>query len=370
MASTESRGLHHNPQSESANAHSPASKPTIEYGRQVPKPEDELDYTVLYPPRVMAGIQPIQRVHLGQYFGAIEQQINLHHEYPGQTFYSIADYHSLTRNPEPQAVRQGTLELATTYLALGLDPSKATLYRQSDVPEVIELAWVLSCITTVSELEQLPTYKDKATDAINSSLGLLSYPVLMAADILALRGTLIPVGKDQLPNVKKAREIARRFNKRYKIDLFPQPYHQHATVDTVLGIDGRKMSGSYHNIIGLFEPFDELKEKVIRIRTDSKGQYERKNPNECTVFHLYSLVAPAEKIEDLRRKYELGAMGYEEAKRELILHIQEYFAEYQERYRKLKADPDFVEDVLREGFMQASEEAAETLEEVRTLIGL
>lgn len=330
-----------------------------------------LDDQVLYPPRVVAGIQPVRQVHLGQYFGAIKQQIDFHHQYPGQTFYFIADYHSFTREPEPDVVRKGTLEVATTYLALGLDPQKANLYRQSDVPEVTELAWIFSCLTTVAELQDISTYKDKVAQGTgNALLGLLAYPVLMAADILALRGTHILVGNDQLPNIEKAREIAQRFNARHGVDLFPVSYPQLTQAHTVLGIDGKKMSEQYKNSIGLFEPFDILKQKVLQITTDSKEQHEEKNPDTCTVFHLYSLVAPSGGIEDLRHKYKCGAIGYEEAKRDLLLYIQDYFAEYLERYRDLKARPAFVEDVLREGFIQAKEEATETLEEVRALVGL
>jgi tryptophanyl-tRNA synthetase len=208
--------------------------------------------------------------------------------------------------------------------------------------------------------------KEKST----ASVGLLYYPVLMAADIFSVRATIIPVGNDQRPNVEMARVIARRFNAVYKTDIFPIPELRVNEFHTVLGIDGRKMSHGYENYILLFERFDELQKKVRKIVTDSKSKYEPKDPDTCIIFSLYSLVAPPERVASMRRRYEEGAIGYSDAKRDLTLAIQEFFSSFQDRYDKLKREPDFVADVLREGFKQASQEARYTLDHVRRLVGL
>jgi len=328
--------------------------------------------TVLYPPRVLSGVQPTAGVHLGHYFGALRQHIQLHHRYPGQTFILIADYHLLTRQRDPAAIRTNTIELATTYLALGLDPLKATLFRQSDVPQCTELAWILSCLTPNGELRRVPSYKAmiENENASSDTLGLLSYPVLMAADIFSVRATIIPVGKDQKPNVEAVRDIARRFNNAYSTDYLPLPEIRLTENHSVPGIDGRKMSTAYDNHILLFERFDQLKEKIKRIPTASVGRYEPKSPDSCNVMALYRLVAEPARLASLQRRYLEGSVDFVDAKRELVLAIQEYFAPYLDRYSDLKRRPDFVADVLREGFREASEQAHETLDEVRRIVGL
>lgn len=324
---------------------------------------------ILYPPRVLSGVQPTLSVHLGNYFGALKQHIELHHQYPGQTFFLISDYQSLTRSHSSKGIRQETIEIATTYLALGFDPVKATLYRQSDVPECTELAWILSCLVSADKAS-LPLSKDNNGNS-PLSLGEVYYPILMSSDIFCVRATIIPIGEDLRPSVDYACEAGRRFNEEYNTDFFPIPEVRVNKSGIVKGIDARKMSHSYQNTIMIFEPtFIELQRKVNNLRVDdTKGKNEPKDPDNCDVFALYSLVAPVARVELMRSRYEAG-ISYNDAKRELTLAIQEYFSAYQDRYVQLKRDPDFVADVLREGFKQASEEARYTLDEVRRLTGL
>jgi tryptophanyl-tRNA synthetase len=345
---------------------------------------------VLYPPRILSGIQPAPGAHLGHYFGTLRQQVELHHRYPGQTFVLIADYHVLTRHPDPTQVRQNTIELATTYLAIGLDPNKATLFRQSDVPECTELAWLLSCVTPTAAMRRVPTYKaaierdsgpsqngraakkpaGKGNAFPTDSIGLLASPVLMAADIFALRATLIPAGKDQVPHVEMARYIARRFNRAFNTDYLPLPKICLTDGHSVVGLDGRKMSARYRNVIFLFERFDQLKAKVSQIVTDPTPRHAPKDPDACHVMALYSLVASQAQVDAMRRRYVEGDVDYADAKRELTLAIQEYFAPFLDKYSELKRRPDFVADVLREGFREAREQARETLDDVRRIVGL
>jgi tryptophanyl-tRNA synthetase len=322
-----------------------------------------------YLPRVASGVQPAPMIHLGHYFGAIKQHIELQHEYPGQTFISIADYHSLTRPRISTSLRDNTIELATAYLALGLDPNKAILYRQSDVPQALELFWLLCCLAPVSELSRVPTFKSPE-EGSNGSIGLLSYPILMAADILGLRATYVPVGSDQAINIERVRDVAQSFNRAFKADFLPIPQIMISPNAKVRGTDGRKMMNVYGNAIGLFEQFYTLNRKVMSIKTDSRGRHEPKDPDVCNVFHLYSLVASPDKVEELRQRYVAGAVDYSDAKRALTQVIQECFATASEEYYKLKKSPDYVADVLREGFRQAAEEVEITLEAARLAVGL
>jgi len=334
----------------------------------------------LYPPRIMSGFQPTTTVHLGHYFGALKHHIQLHHEYPGECFFMIADYHSMTRGIDPERTRQGTLESATVYLALGLDPSKAVLFRQSDVPKVTELAWIFGCLTPLNWLTANQVYKAAqekppaagAKEQVNRS-GLLFYPVLMAADILSLRATVVPVGHDQQINVEMVRDIAKAFNAAFDQEVFPIPRALHLQASVVKGIHGEKMLVESDNFIPLFGRFDQIRDRVAKIRTDSTPEHERKDPDKCRVFHLYSLVAPEDKVRDMRSRYLLkgtGSIGYQEAKNALIQECQECFSPFEDRYQELKRDPDTVSDILRTGFMTAREEVEQTLDVIRSLIGL
>jgi tryptophanyl-tRNA synthetase len=329
---------------------------------------------VLYAPRIMSGIQPVDQLHFGHYFGGMQYHVHLHHEYPGDCFFAIADYHSLMRGFSPERIKKGTLELATVYLAFGLDPNKACLYRQSDVPEIMELYWFLSCSTSLSLLMSNPAYKQgmqslsKPEDNPNSA-GLLTYPVLMAADILGIRANIVPVGHDQEADLDRVRDIASAFNKAVDHEIFPVPEMISVNANDIPGTDGRKMLAKNNNILPLFAPYEDLRNRVRSIQTEPKEVGEKKDSSHCTVFQLYSLVAPPLRVKEMKSLYDEG-ISYEDAKDRLIVEIQEFFQKFEERYHLLKDDPDYVTDVLRAGFDLVCDEAQETLDDVRTFIGL
>jgi tryptophanyl-tRNA synthetase len=328
-----------------------------------------------FPPRILSGVQPTMDIHLGHYFGALKQHIEFHHEYPGQAFYLIADYHSLTKGIKKDDVRfnNSIIELATMYLALGLDPSKAFLYRQSDIKEIFELTWILNCITPSGELSIAPTYKSTNRDSGIRTSGLLTYPVLMAADILSLKASIIPVGTDQFPYVEIVRDIAKRVNNLLDEEFFPIPAPIIGQNSLVRGIDGKKMSSTNSNHINLFLPFNELKERVNRIVTSSNMPTDPVAISECNVFHLYQMVAPVRpvnKADEMRQKYITGSIGYQDAKRELLFELQDHFSAFEQRYHELKNNPDYIMDILREGFVTVRREARSTLLQLRSLIGI
>lgn len=325
---------------------------------------------ILYPPRVVSGVRPTSQAHLGHYFGALQHHIQLHHRYPGQSFFVIADYHAMTSPTSSTELREGVLEVVATYLALGLDPQKAAIYRQSDVPEAIELFWILSCFTRLSELDRVPTVRSLGDQRGAALLSLYSYPVLMAADILGTRATLVPVGEDQQAYVELTREIARRVNRVCSQQLFPEPRMLLTTASAVPGLDGRKMSHRDRNVIGLFEKYSSLKTKIAGIVTDSKGMREPKDSTKCTIFKLFSLVGSSDDVTAMKEAYDKGTIGYDQAKRQLLSSIQERFYQYEERYSALKNDPDFLEDVLREGFREVRGVMQETLNELRIHVGV
>lgn len=318
-----------------------------------------------YLPRLVSGVQPSSLIHIGHYFGALKRHVDLQHEYPGQMFLCIADYHALTRMPELPELRAETIELATVYLALGIDVRKCVLYRQSDIPQTFELYWILACLSSVSELDRLPPIRD----AKNVSVSQLTYPVLMAADVLALRGTHVPVGSDQVFNLERVRELARRFSSRFG-PLIPCPRIVTTTDEVIPGIDKAKMSAKTGNAIGIFERFPALRDKVRRIQTDNRGARDPKNPDHCTVFRLYSCVADREQLSEMREAYHRGSISYSEAKEKLIYALQDYFAPMSEHYERLKKRPEDVMDVLREGLAAATDEAEMTIDAVRQRVGI
>ncbi|HXL73461.1 MAG TPA: tryptophan--tRNA ligase, partial [bacterium] len=319
--------------------------------------------TIIYPPRVVSGVQPATEIHLGHYFGALKQHIELHHEYPGQTFVLIADYHSLNRHNAEQ-IRNGTLEMATTYLALGLDPEKAVLYRQSDIPEVTELAWILSCQIPAGNLNP----KGMTDIEVRENLGHFVYPVLMAADILTLMGTVVPRAVDQGSNIDLTREVALAFNKNYEEDFFPLPENRVNQLGSfVPGTDGRKMHVDHNNTIGLFERFDKLRAKVSNMKTFQGAPAGPKGSDSDPVFKLLSLVAH-DKIAAWEKKGPRDKPGSEEAKRELLAALKDYFGPYEEKYHQLKEDPGYVRDLLRENAKKIRGIARDTINDVRKLV--
>jgi tryptophanyl-tRNA synthetase len=295
------------------------------------------------PQRFLSGVQPSDKLHIGNYFGAIRQHIALQNE--GPSFYFIADYHALTTLEEATRRRLGgdkiqpkdraatlrghVLDVALDYLALGLDPDKAVFFRQSDVPEVCELSWILCTVAGMGLLERAVSYKEKIEKGLEASVGLFTYPVLMAADILLYRSNVVPVGKDQVQHLEMTRDIAERFNRLYG-EVFPIPTYRLNRDSKVPGVDGQKMSKSYGNAIQLFAEGNALKKVVMSIVTDSKGVEDPKTPETCTVFALYSLFASEEEKEALAARYRAGGMGYGEAKKMLLEKINAFFGPLRE----------------------------------------
>jgi tryptophanyl-tRNA synthetase len=288
----------------------------------------------------------------------------------GEAYLFIANYHAMTTVQDAAALRQMTIDVALDFLACGIDPEKTAFYRQSDVPEVHELAWMLSVLCPMGLLERCHSYKDKISKGIAASHGLFAYPVLMAADILAVNSNIVPVGRDQKQHVEVTRDLAIRFNNAFgEVFTVPEPSIREQ-VAVVPGIDGQKMSKSYNNTIEIFSEGKPLKKQVMRIVTDSTPLEDPKDPEKCNVFALYKLVASEEEIADLAQRYRAGGMGYGTAKTELLDKINEHFGPMRDRRAALASDMDFVEDVLSRGAEKARALARETLGRAREAVGL
>jgi tryptophanyl-tRNA synthetase len=318
--------------------------------------------------RVLSGIQPSGTLHLGNYFGMMQPALDLQRD--NDCFYFIADYHALTQMPAPAQLRERARGVAIDFLACGLDPSTTTFFRQSDVPEVTELTWILSCLTPVGLLERCHSYKDKIARGIAPNHGLFSYPVLMAADILIYGSHLVPVGRDQKQHLEVTRDLAIRFNNTYGEVLVVPDALIRDEVAVVPGLDGQKMSKSYDNTIELFGNEKAIRQKIMRIVTDSTPMDAPKNPDTCTIFALYKLMATAAETAALRERYLAGGMGYGHAKQALFEKYRETFAPFRERHRELEQDPDQVERALRAGAERARAVAAATLQRVKDAVGL
>lgn len=322
-------------------------------------------------PVVVSGIQPSGSLHIGNYFGAIRQHLELRAKH--EAYYFIVNYHALTSLQDAEALARFSRDVALDYLALGFDPNEASLFLQSDVPEVAELAWILETLTPVSQLEKAVAYKDKLAQGMSANAGLFNYPVLQAADILIYGGTLVPVGADQKQNIEICRDLAQRFNDRFSPDdpvlVVPEPYIM-KDVAVVPGIDGQKMSKSYDNTIGIFDEGNVLKKKVMNIVTDSTPLEEPKDPDTCNVFALIQLFGDQETVERVDGAFRAGGYGYGHAKSELLGLIDAYFGEARERRRELETRPDYVMDVLREGGKRGREKARELMQRVRSATGL
>jgi len=318
--------------------------------------------------RVLSGIQPSGRLHIGNFFGAMRQHLQLQAEH--NCFYFIADYHALTSNPAPNEVAEHTLDVAMDYIALGLDIEKTIFWRQSDVPEVTELTWLLSCVTPMGLLHRCTSYKDKVAQGLSPNHGLFAYPVLQAADILIYQSNLVPVGADQKQHIEVTRDIAIRFNNAFgEVFTVPQE-HIIESVAVVPGIDGRKMSKSYGNTIEIFEPEDSVEKKIMKIVTDSTPVEEPKNPDKCNVFALLRLVADSEELGEWENKYRSGGLGYSQAKKRLAELMTGYFKPYRQKRADLENNIDYVKEVLANGARRAKAVAGETLEKARVAIGL
>ena len=320
------------------------------------------------PKRILSGVQPSGKLHLGNYFGAVRQHIALQDE-GAECFYFIADYHALTTIQDANGLRENVRDVALDYLALGLDPARATFFRQSDVPEVTELAWILGTVTNMGLLERAVSYRDKVEKGIEASVGLFYYPMLMAADILVYRSHVVPVGQDQVQHIEMTRDMAGRFNRTYG-EVFPIPTYRLDVGARVPGTDGQKMSKSYGNTIDLFAEGKPLQRAVMGIKTDSTELGKALDPDKCNVFALFSLFATPEEKTHMAELYRTGSIGYGEAKKRLLAKINEYFEPFRQRRKQLAADPDYVEGVLRQGAQRARTEARKTMELVRQAVGM
>jgi tryptophanyl-tRNA synthetase len=318
--------------------------------------------------RVLSGIQPTGRFHWGNYFGAVRQYIALQTE--PQAYYFIADLHALTTVHDPAQLRAWTLDAAIDLLALGLDPSHATLFVQSDVPEVSELCWLLMTVTPMGLLERCHAYKDKVAKGLPAGAGLFTYPVLMAADILAYDSDVVPVGEDQVQHIEVCRDLAGTFNHRYgEVFVLPKAKLLDGSAK-VPGVDGEKMSKSYDNVLELFDPAASLKKKIMRITTDSRPMDQPKEPETDTLYQLYSLVAGDEKREEMAARYRRGGFGYGEVKKALAEAAENYFGAARTRREALAASPGEVREVLAAGARRARQKAAEVLTRAKKACGL
>lgn len=319
--------------------------------------------------KVLSGIQPTGRFHIGNYFGAIRQYIELQDN--EQAFYFIADYHALTTVRDPALLKSYIKHAALDLLALGLDPAKATLFRQSDIPEVTELTWILMTLTQMHLLDKCHAYKDKKDKGVAADAGLFTYPVLMAADILLYDSDIVPVGSDQIQHIEVTRDIAARFNHQYGTDALklPEAHVVHATAK-VPGIDREKMSKSYNNTIELFEAPKSLRKRFMSIKTDSTPMEDPKDPAQCSVFDLYKLFASDVQQAALAEKYRAGGMGYGEAKQLLYESAMDYFGDARAKREELEKHPDTLDDILQAGAKHAREVARPVLDRVRAACGL
>ncbi len=318
---------------------------------------------------VLSGVQPSGKPHIGNYFGAMRQHIEMQKEY--QCYLFIADLHALTTVKDAALMRSQTLELAASYLALGLDPEKTVFFKQSSISEHSELCWILDCMVHIPFLERAHAWKDaKAKGKKEVTVGLFNYPILQAADILLYEPDLVPVGQDQKQHIEMTRDIATTFNQTFggQTLKLPEPYIK-KEVAVVPGTDGQKMSKSYGNTIDIFAPEAQLKKQVMGIVTDSKGVADAKDPATCNVFNLYQLFATPKEKKELAEKYTTGGFGYGEAKKLLLAKILEHFAQPREKFTQIITKESYLQEILAAGAKKAKIKAAATLDKVKEKIG-
>ena len=325
--------------------------------------------------RILSGIQPTGILHIGNYFGMMRPAIALQESPGNETFYFIADYHALTTIDNPETLRANSRGVALDFLACGLDVERGALFRQSDVPQVTELTWILSTLTPKALLERGHSYKDKIARGLPASAGLFNYPILMAADILIYDSDLVPVGKDQKQHLEMTRDIAVKFNETFgarpdgRIFKLPEPQIQAAT-ETVPGVDGQKMSKSYGNTIDIFGAEKETRKRVMGIVTDSQPVEAAKDPDKSTIFQLYSLLAGPAELDEMREKFQRGGTGYGDFKKQLFGKLWEYFEPMRKRREEILKDPGYIDQVLKRGAARANEEANKVMKRVRAAVGL
>ena len=323
--------------------------------------------------RILSGIQPSGVLHIGNYFGMMRPAIALQAE--GETFYFIADYHALTSLRDPKALRENSRRVALDFLACGLDPDKGALFRQSDVPQTTELAWILSTVAPMGLLERAHSYKDKLARGMSATVGLFGYPVLMAADILIYDSDIVPVGKDQRQHIEITRDLAVKINETYGSEpdraIFKLPESRiQAATEVVPGIDGQKMSKSYGNNIDIFGDEKEARKRVMSIVTDSTPVEAPKDSARSTIVQLYSLFASKGEIAEMRERFQKGGTGYGDFKKELFEKLWEYFSPMRKRREEILADKSYIDNVLARGAKRANEIADQVMQRVRAAVGL
>jgi tryptophanyl-tRNA synthetase len=321
--------------------------------------------------RVFSGARPTGRQHLGNYLGAIRNYVRLQDEY--ESVYRIVDIHALTTIATTMGLEHNTHDMALDWLAAGMDPEKSIIFIQSHVPEVTELHTVLSMVTPLGKLTALPTFKEKVRDnPDNVNYGLVGYPVLMSADILLYKATIVPVGVDQVPHIEFAREVVRSFNFRYNTEILLEPHSKVTRTPKVLGIDGkRKMSKSLNNQIELAATAEETRERVMQMVTDPQRirMSDPGDPDVCNVFSLHKIFSDAEDVEEINQACRQAQIGCVACKGRLAESLNQHLAPFRERRKALEEDPDYVADVLRDGAKRAKEIASRTMSEVRKAIG-
>ncbi len=332
------------------------------------EPAAKADGKQVRPARVLSGIQPTGRFHWGNYFGAIRQYIEL--QTAGDAFYFIADLHALTTVRDPDLLRRLVLDAAIDLVALGLDPERATLFVQSDVPEVTELTWLLMTVAPMGLLERCHAYKDKKMRGLTADAGLFTYPVLMSADILAYDATIVPVGEDQVQHIEVCRDLAGTFNHLYG-DVFTLPKPRLVEAGgRVPGTDGQKMSKSYDNTLDVFEDLGIQKKKISRIATDSRPMADPKNPDDDHLYSLYALVAPEADRQKMAELYQRGGFGYGEIKKSLIEAAAHFFASARQRRVEIERVSGRIEAILVDGAVRARAKASEVLTRAKQACGL
>ncbi len=327
---------------------------------------------------VLTGITTTGTPHLGNYVGAIRPAIEASRDARVQPFYFLADYHALIKCQEPERIKQSTLEIAATWLALGLDTDNAVFYRQSDVPEITELTWIISCVTAKGLMNRAHAYKAAVAENQEKgekdpdkgiTMGLYCYPILMAADILLFKARKIPVGKDQIQHIEMARDIAARFNHIYgEHFVLPEAVVQEEGA-VLQGLDGRKMSKSYNNTIPLFLPEKKLRKMIMKIKTNSLPPEAPKDPETCTLFSIFQAFASNKEVEQLRQRYHQG-IAWGEMKQYLFEYINEHVKDARARYQELLQHPEEIEHRLKQGAARAREVAAPFMVEIREAVGI
>ena len=318
--------------------------------------------------RILSGIQPSGRLHVGNFFGMMQPSISLQEE--GEAFYFIADYHSLTTVQDPNVLKENVSNVAIDFLACGLDPNKAVFFKQSDVPEVTELSWLLSTVTPMGFLNRCHSYKDKTERGLEATHGLFAYPVLMASDILIYDSNVVPVGDDQKQHLEVTRDIAIKFNNLYgDVFVIPEPKIREDKA-RVPGLDGQKMSKSYGNILEIFGEEKATRKKIMSIMTDSTPVEDPKDASNSIILDLFSLVASDQKFEEMKNDFLKGGFGYGDFKKRLFEAFWEYFEPMRARRKEICEDPQYIENILNEGAERAREAASTTLKRARRACGI